>query len=433
MNSLRYKLSTLVQTFWFIPAVLVVFSIVLAQFLIWLELRFGVPSQLSFIYQGGESGARSLLSSITTASIGVAGTMFSITIAALSSVVSTMGPRLLHSFLQDRGIKLTLGIFVATFAFALFSLRSISAGEEGENVFVPHYNVTVVMIYATLYIAAVVYYIGHMAGSISMTRVVNLLADDLSAALKKGTEEAAQQRQFTMPPEGYFLGGQPVYADRGGYVQYVDYQGLAKAAEKHESAIELLVRPGTHVTRGDLLAHCVPERFDIDEYVIIGNTRSDKQDMEFSVRQLLEVAVRALSPGTNDPFTAMDVTDRFAEVLSQLRDRALPQGVIERDQTIRVLYDVTTYEGLVDEMFVQIRQNAKGTVAVYMRMLEALSKVAASTTRPERCEVLQRHADLIISDARELVQTSSDLDSLERRHQALSQQLQHSAAQGEED
>ncbi|AZA10734.1 DUF2254 domain-containing protein [Corynebacterium gerontici] len=424
MNSLRYKIASYFQTFWFIPAVMVVFSIVLAQFLIWLELRFGVPSQLSFIYQGGESGARSLLSSITTASIGVAGTMFSITIAALSSVVSTMGPRLLHSFLQDRGIKITLGIFVATFAFALFSLRSISAGQEGEEVFVPHYNVTMVMIYSTAYIAAVVYYIGHMAGSISMTRVVNLLADDLSNALHKGTKQAEDERDLTPPTEGYFLSGDEITADRGGYVQYVDYQGLAQAAEKHEAAIELLVRPGTHVTECDLLARCVPERFDINEYLVIGNVRSDKQDMEFSVRQLLEVAVRALSPGTNDPFTAMDIIDRFAEVLSQLRDRALPEGVIQRDDAIRVIYDVTTYEGLLDEMFLQIRQNANGTVAVYIRMMEAFSKVVCSTKRPERREALKHHADLVMSDARDLVSTPQDLQTLERRYERFIQLME---------
>ena len=137
MSFLRHRLARAFGLFWFLPAVMVLFSVALAQSLIVLEHHLGVPGSLEFVYAGGESGARGLLSAMTGMSIGVAGTLFSITIAALSSVISTMGPRLLHSFLSDRGIQATLGIFLATFAFSLFSLRAVSAG-NGDMVFIPH-------------------------------------------------------------------------------------------------------------------------------------------------------------------------------------------------------------------------------------------------------------------------------------------------------
>ncbi|WP_075727414.1 DUF2254 domain-containing protein [Corynebacterium aquilae] len=422
MNRFRHFLRRTTDAFWFIPAVLVVVSVALAASLIWVEKNLPQPEWLDFIYAGGESGARSLLGAVASASIGVAGTVFSITIAALSSVVSSMGPRLLHGFLADRGIQTTLGIYVATFAFSLYSLRAVSGGGMADDeVFVPHYNVSVVMLYAAACVIFLVYYIAHMARSISMTRVVNLLADDLTTAIDAGTELAEDQAGFSRAPEGYFLAATPIAAQASGYIQYVDYGWLAKAADKQESAVELLIRPGDHVLKGSPIARVVGD-MDADKInaaLIIGKERSDEQDLEFNVRQLLEVGVRALSPGTNDPFTAMDVIDRFAQGLAQLHNRALPQGVMAVDDVLRVQYTVTTFEGLMDVMFHQLRQNAAGTTAVYIRMLEAFAQVATVVDIPERVNYIQHHGDLVLADAQRLVDAEADLADIQARYEQL--------------
>ncbi|MEZ2122950.1 MULTISPECIES: DUF2254 domain-containing protein [unclassified Corynebacterium] len=418
MNFLRHRLVRTFGLFWFLPAVMVLFSVALAQFLIVLERHIGVPSSLEFVYTGGESGARGLLSSMTGMSIGVAGTLFSITIAALSSVISTMGPRLLHSFLADRGIQATLGTFLATFAFSLFSLRAVSAG-AGDTVFIPHYNVTVVMVYAGLCIGFLVYYINHMAQSINMTRVVNLLTDDLTQALKRGTEVAEEQGDCPLAADGFFDAGTSVRTSRGGYVQQVDYRRLTELAEATDSVVQLRVRPGDYLLTGSEVARVVhggdvPEG--IADCLLLGSNRDDSQDLEFAVNQMLEVGVRALSPGMNDPFTAMGVVDRFAEALAELHNRALPRGVISRDGRLRVEYAVTTFEGLVDTMFHQLRQNASGCTALYARILERLGDVGDIIGTQERLHHLMRHADLVWADAQRTVQNSADLEDIRRRH-----------------
>ena len=333
-----------------------------------------------------------------------------------------MGPRLLHGFLNDRGIQFTLGIYVAAFAFSLFSLRAVSDGSGGAGVeFVPHYNVTVAMLYAAACVALLVYYIAHMARSISMTRVVNLLAADLESALEAGTKAAEEERNLNGVPAGYFLRGREVYAPTGGYLQQVDYEALGAAAATEESAVELLVRPGDHLVRGTVIGRVVGEMPDsaIHNRLIIGNFREETQDLEFSVRQLLEVGVRALSPGTNDPFTALDVIDRFAETLAELKDRQLPRGILSVDGVLRVQYAVTTFEGLVDVMFHQLRQNAHGTTVVYMRLLEAFTAVVEVMQRPERRAYFAHHGELVWLDAREQVTSAADVADIRGRYRAL--------------
>lgn len=429
MSFLRHRLARTFGLFWFLPAVMVLFSVALAQSLIVLERHLGVPGSLEFVYAGGESGARSLLSAMTGMSIGVAGTLFSITIAALSSVISTMGPRLLHSFLADRGIQATLGIFLATFAFSLFSLRAVSAG-TGDTVFIPHYNVSVAMVYVALCVGFLVYYINHMAQSINMTRVVNLLTGDLSRALERGTDVAEEQGDVSRAADGFFDDATAVVTDRCGYVQQVDYPRLADIAEENDCVVQLLVRPGDYLLTGSEIARVVhgegvPDG--ITDCLLLGANRDDSQDLEFAVNQLLEVGVRALSPGTNDPFTAMGVIDRFAESLARLENRELPRGVITRDDMLRVEFAVTTFKGLIDTMFHQLRQNASGCTAVYIRLLDRLGDVAGIVTDRKRLDHLRRHADLVWADAQRTVANSGDLDDIRLRYRRAQKACAHRA------
>ena len=148
--------------FWFLPAVMTALALLLAWAGIQLEEQYGIPDGLTWVYSGGESGARSLLSAVASSAIGVAGTVFSITIAALSYAAGSMGPRLLDNFTRDRGNQVVLGTFIATFAFTLFSLRSVQGGEDSP--FVPHYNVTVAMGLALACVAALVYFLAHEIG-----------------------------------------------------------------------------------------------------------------------------------------------------------------------------------------------------------------------------------------------------------------------------
>ena len=404
--------------FWFLPAVMTALALLLAWAGIQLEEQYGIPDGLTWVYSGGESGARSLLSAVASSAIGVAGTVFSITIAALSYAAGSMGPRLLDNFTRDRGNQAVLGTFIATFAFTLFSLRSVQGGDD--NPFVPHYNVTVAMGLALACVAALVYFLAHVTRGINMTAVVNLLRDDLRRALERATRETAGESESAgAPPEAFWAGGEVLRSPDSGYLQLLDTDALIAAAEREGVALRIFVRPGDYVFPNTPVAVGVPHLPDrVLPALALGPRRVAGQDLEFTVRQLAEVAARALSPGTNDPVTAIDVIDRFGDALCRLQGRTWPPGVEYRESRLRLVYPVTTYAGLLDSMFHLIRQYGSDSPAVTLRLLDVLRIVAEGEPDPQRRRELRRHANLTAEDARRGTKNSGDLGELEARYRA---------------
>lgn len=429
MKRLLLRLKQFRQQFWFIPAVFTVLALILAEVGIALEERYGVPESLKFIYSGGETGARTLLGAVASSAIGVAGTVFSITIAALSYAAGSMGPRLLDNFTRDRGNQVVLGTFIATFAFTLYSLRAVQGGEE--NPFVPHYNVTGAMLLALACIAALVYYLAHVTGSINMTRVITLLRDDLQDALETAThqrEDAQGERQ--PPPEAFWENGEVLRSEAGGYLQLLDTEALIKLADRENVALRLHVKPGDYVFTNSVIVTAIPHLPDgVMDTLTLGRTRLQGQDLEYSVRQLTEVASRALSPGVNDPVTAIDVIDRFGDALCRLHDRSWPDGVHFSGDHLRLVRPVTTFGGLLDSMFHMIRQYGKGSPAVTIRMLEVLRSIAACMDDPARHAELRRHAEMIYADALENTPNDNDRADLKDRYEGVLNIVQRPASQ----
>lgn len=419
MKRLLLRLKQFAGQFWFLPAVFTVVALLLAELGIFAEERYGVPDGLNFIYSGGETGARTLLGAVSGSAIGVAGTVFSITIAALSYAAGSMGPRLLDNFTRDRGNQVVLGTFIATFAFTLYSLRAVQGGEV--NPFVPHYNVTGGMLLALACIAALVYYLAHVTGSINMTRVITLLRDDLQDALEQATHQREDsQGKREPPPEGFWENGEVLRSPGGGYLQLVDVEGLVKLADRENVALLLHVKPGDYVFTNSVLATSIPHLpKGIMEHVTLGSARLQGQDLEYSVRQLTEVAARALSPGVNDPITAIDVIDRFGDALCRLHDRTWPDGVHFSGDHLRLVRPVTTFGGLLDSMFHMIRQYGKGSPAVTIRLLEVLRSVATCMDDPERHREIHRHAEMIYHDALENTPNNRDQADLTERYRRL--------------
>ncbi|WP_337193211.1 DUF2254 family protein, partial [Deinococcus xianganensis] len=221
---------------------------------------------------------------MASSAIGVAGTVFSITIAALSYAAGSMGPRLLDNFTRDRGNQAVLGTFIATFAFTLFSLRSVQGGEDAP--FVPHYNVTVAMGLALACVAALVYFLAHVTRGINMTAVVNLLRDDLRRALERATQETTGE-SASAPPEAFWAGGEVLRSPDSGYLQLLDTDALIAAAEREGVALRIFVRPGDYVFPNTPVAVGVPHLPGrVLPALTLGPRRVAGQDLEFTVRQL---------------------------------------------------------------------------------------------------------------------------------------------------
>ena len=421
MNArLRAWIEDLGDQFWLRPAFVVVFCIALALTATWydhLSAASSDASSTSWGYSGGGEGARSLLSAVASSSIGVAGTIFSITIAALSLASGQMGPRLLRNFVRDSRNQIALGIFLGTFAYALMVLRTVRTVNEGN--FVPHVGVTGAMVLALVCLGTLVWFVHHIATSINVETVVDVVHQDLVEAIAGKTLEAADP----LPPPDP-LRGQAVTISGSGFLQAVDGGILADWATSHGVAVAMRVRPGAFVPLGApvaiVSAAVEGARDAFDAALTFGRRQASLQDLEYPVRQLNEIAVRALSPGINDPFTAGSVLDRFGDALCRIAPRHMPSGAVECDGRIVLALDAVSYDGLCDGMFHTIRQNGSGSAYVLIRLLEVLARVAEVERFTDRRAALRRHADLAIAVARSGVSDPAGLEDCEKCHERFS-------------
>jgi uncharacterized membrane protein/NhaP-type Na+/H+ or K+/H+ antiporter len=417
----RKLLAALLEAFWLLPSLMVVGGVLLAVGLVEFDRSGAVPQSLlhsAWLYSGAGTGARTLLGAVASSTIGVAGTVFSITIAALSLAAGQMGPRLLRNFTKDRGNQFTLGAFLGTFSYALMVLRSVRTNSEGE--FVPHVSLSVGILLAFVCVATLVFFVGHMAELINVDQVVELVSADVGSAIERLTTD---QPQPAPPDQAFWRDAEPLKDMRRGYLQQLDASGLADWAQERKTAIRMLVRPGDYVFPGASIAVMMPRREDAEAAILgataLGPQRASSADLEFAIRQLVEVAVRALSSGINDPYTAISVLDRLGAALCDLQPLFLTSGVHLRDHRPVLVVPAVTYDGLVDAMFHMIRQNASSSAAVLIHLLEVLTAVAACERNPERLDALERHADLALGDAERNVGTPADLADIRKRREAF--------------
>ncbi|MBL6458438.1 DUF2254 domain-containing protein [Belnapia sp. T6] len=419
-TTLRERLEALGDTFWLRPAILALLGIVLGEATIWAERSDWARSLLpeGWLYAGGEAGARTLLGGIATSTIGVAGTTFSITVAALSLASGQMGPRLLRNFVRDAGNQVALGVFLGTFVYVLVVLRTVRSVEEGS--FVPHLGVTGALVLALLCVGTLTWFVHHIASGINVETVIGTVHAELRDAVARLTLDRPEAEPASAP-----LPGCPVTLGQGGYLRALDEEDLANWAAKQGATLVLLVRPGDYLFPGVPLAEVFPATLAeeasgrVRDALSLGDRRAAAQDLEFAVRQLTEVAVRALSPGINDPFTAIAVLDRFGDVLCGMTDRHLPGRAVLRGGRAVLFRRRVTYDGLLDAMFHMVRQNGASSAAVLLRLMEVLGAVLTAERAPERRAALRRHADLVLAAGRQELAERAGVADLEARYAAL--------------
>ncbi len=333
--------------------------------------------------------------------------------SALTLASGQMGPRLLRNFIRDARNQTVLGIFLGTFAYALMVLRTVRTVEE--DPFVPHLAITGAMALALVAVGTLVWFVHHIATSINIETVVDAVQQDLCKAIEARTLDAADAAR---PSDAST--GSAVATTGGGYLQAVDTDALADWAEERGITVVLRFRPGDYVPSGFPVAFLSAGVEGADEAIAraltLGRRPTSLQDLEYSIRQLVEIAVRALSPGINDPFTAGSVVDHLGDALCRIAPRHLPTGAVVREGRVVLVHPVTDYDGLCDAMFHMIRQNSAGSVLVLGRMLDVLTRVAEVERLTTRLQELRRHADLIQAAAERDVADPHDLDDLRQRH-----------------
>lgn len=410
----------LTSSYWFVPAVMTASAAVLSIVMTELDQRISIQwlADGHWSYTGSPDGARTLLGAIASSMIGVAGVVFSINIVALTLASGQFGSRLLRNFMRDKGNQITLGTFLAGFLYCLLILRAVHSGDDsGLEPFVPQLSILVAVLMAVAGLAVLIYFIHHSAESIQAPNVIAAVSRDLHAEIQRlfperpGPADAeapaeARGHSLSLPPD-FVRDSVAVEAGRGGHLQRVEIEELLEEATAADLLVRLERRPGQYVQWDDVVIRAWP-RSRVDEELsariratfTVGSQRSFTQDARFAVEQLVEVACRALSPGINDPFTAMQCVDRLGEALSLLGTRALPPP-FDRDEdgNVRVVRYGERFEEYLDLAFNQIRQYSERSLDVMLRMLEAMARVARHLQRPEDLKALEEHARLVYAQA----------------------------------
>jgi uncharacterized membrane protein len=425
---LRNWWEALTSTLWFVPALMTAASIGLAGAVVALDRTKGVDVRWFFLYSGGAEGARSVLSTTAGSMITVAGVAFSATMVALSFASSQLGPRLLRNFMKDRGNQVVLGTFIATFVYCLLVLRTVS---ESPVRFVPHFGVTVGLLLALASLVVLIYFIHHVARTLQADYVIGVVSNELDRAIAEMYpggmgEDAPPERIPKMKEREAELREQRparVCLPTAGYVNALDVDLLMKLATKHDLVIRILSRPGGYVHDGTPVAEAWPAakaddavRKKMKSAFMLGPTRTSQQDVEFAVNQLVEVAVRALSPGINDPFTAMTCIDRLTTALLHLMRREFPPRFrVGGEGSLRVIADRPDFGGIADTAFHQIRQSGASMPAVAIRLLESLSFLLEYATTDEHRRALERHVALVRRAGLRESEERSDREDMEAR------------------
>jgi uncharacterized membrane protein len=379
------------SSFWFVPAMMALFAVALSFVLIEVDALRDVTQtdNPSAFYTFGPEGARVMLSVIASSMITVAGLIFSITMLSLQLASSQFGPRTLGNFMRDRSNQIVLGTFIATFLYCLFVLRSVR-GTEGSS-FVPHLAVAFGVLMAAASVAVLLYFIHHIATSIRVETLLEKLAVEGCTAVDRlfperlGHGQADEAAGQTLPCD-FEADSRKIPADSDGYVQNIGGDVLMRIAAKNDLVLQIAARPGEFVTKGACVITAYPKARVSDEInedlrgaVVIGRDRTPYQDLEFAIRRIVELAQRSLSPGINDPTTALYCIDRLGQVLGAVADRDIPSPMrLDQSGQLRVLTEVFDLGGVTFRSFAAIARYGMSDADVVTRLAETLAKLEKS-------------------------------------------------------
>jgi uncharacterized membrane protein len=404
------------STYWFLPSVVTITAAALGVALTWLDrLLPDDTSWLGWAYGGGADGARALLSAVAGSTITVVSVTFSVLVVALTVSSQHFGPRLLSSFMRDPIAQVVLGTFTGTFAYCLVVLRTVQ-GDGGDRyaVFVPHLAVTGAVVLTLVSVAMLIYYVHHVAMSMQVSEITRRVVHDFENTVDRlyperfGHGAPAPVRPAPAVPAEAFA----VRSPRSGYIQEIDSDAVLALAREHDTTVWLAASPGDFMIeeRPLAFAHHTPADArafarELGGAYVFGDDRTPFQDVGFACQQLVEVALRALSPGVNEPFTAMTAIDRLGQGFSKLASRELPSPVrCDEDGRVRVIACTRTLADLLEEAVEPIALHTDGNPAVAERLLAMLAALAEIACRTEDREAIGRLADIVWESAGEKIQ-----------------------------
>ena len=420
-------------SYWFFPGLFAISTLLLAMLTVELDRR-GLTEwvdHLNWLPPARPQGASNMLTVIASSMIGVASTVFSITIAAVAYASGNYGPRLLTNFMEDRGNQLSLATFIGTFVYAITVLLSVRMPDEsgvltsqGDG-FVPQLSLVIAYVLMAVSVMVLVYFLNHVPSSIRINAVLEGIGRRLLNAIRDNFDEPMKARV-----EGEVREGTPVFASRTGYIQVINWHELLKVARKSGSELQLAVRTGDFCHPSVAIGYWSEKPDDacdeqVRECIALGDARTPAQDLHFMIDELVEIGLRALSPGINDPFTAISALHWIGAATAELGKRDLNWSVGEPDEDGRrplrpMADDFSHYLG---RGFGTIRSAAATSPPAAAVMFDSLESAAVTITDPVRHKNIRDEADQLMRQAKASL-TGPDLEQVEARFALFRKRLE---------
>ena len=409
--TIKSRYETIRSSLWFIPALMTGFVVLLSFGLLWLDRTYAaeIATQTPWLFGGTASSAQDILSTIASAVITVVSIAFSLTIVAMQQASAQYTPRVLRNFTSDRGNQIVLGAYIATFVYSLLILRAVRETENGTEGFIPSIAVGVAVLLVLVCIGMLIYFINHIASSLQASTVISRVHQELLEQInelypKHIGEATAQKSQKTVTPK---KNTHAIRSKKGGFVTSIEEDGFSTKAIDGVRALHILPKVGDFVASGEVIAVAVastePLRAateKIRSLVVITNNRSIVQDPLFAVRQLVDTALKGLSPGINDTTTSNYCVRYLGDALGILANREFPSSVrVIPENDLKVYLAKPTWDVFVHESFSQIIQAANDNGQVIEECLHTLNRLAAVIPYQDRTKPVR----LLLKDIDEIV------------------------------
>ena len=433
MKKILFFYNKLSSTFCFIPVVIIIIALILAVTLVVLDQEVSISQNdfgKYFFVNSADSG-RSILSTISGAMIGVAGTVFSVTLVALTLASSQFGPRLIKNFMHVKLNQVVLGSYVATYLYCLFILNAVK--ENDNYTFIPVISILVAIVAALINIVLLILFIHQIAMSIQADQIIS----DVSGIIYKqsdnlypsqmGNDLASEKIKIVEAIKSKYLHTIQLKSPKNGYFQYIDSESLIELISSYDALLELHNRPGDYLVKnleiGILYCNEKPTEKQLNKIYnqfVFGRDKSYNQDIEFSIHQMVEIASRALSPGVNDPFTAITCIDNLTAIVCLFTEINFPSSYrVDQQEQLRVIANTTSFEGILDASFNQIRQFSAGNPSVIIRLMEGLITINKLAHRDNQIKAIRKHAKMVLNSGKESIKEELDFLDLEERSKKI--------------
>ncbi len=415
---------------WFIPGLMIAASIGLSLVLVEVDSTIGNDwtDRYPLLFGVGVDGSRGMLTAIASSMLTVAALVFSLTLNAVNQASGQFTPRIFRNFLRDRANQFVLGYFVSIFAYCLVVLRTIRSGDEAN--FVPSVAVVTGLVLAIGGILVLIFFIHHISASLQISNIIGEIVDQTKESISSlfpddlGKPAAEDDDEIDDKLDDVDHDWIKVPSSRSGYVKLVDTDDMAEFAADNACVVRMEVAVGSFVGTGSRIVSVLPldgrdfgddKIEELNDLFVISRDRTIEQDIGFGLRQLVDIALKALSPGINDTTTAVSCIENLGELMGELASKKFPDRARVADGKHLIIVNAPGFADFLGTAFDQIRMSGKGNLAVFMKLASAIELAAERTDSRSRLSALKSQLILTAEYAEMTLETDEEKHRVKQR------------------